>query len=230
MKELAGKFIVFDGPDGCGKTTQRDRVAEALQSAHLDIVTCKDPGGTAIGDRIRHVLLDYDLSQMDVRCETMLFMASRAQLVGEVIDPALAAGKTVLCDRYVSSTCAYQVAAGYPMQRVLDVAPFAIGGTWPDLTLVFDVDAEIGLRRTGRKPGSARRKSSSGQHGMFADAVVDAMEARPLDFHRRVRQAFLKLSDAYPRPVRVVKGADRQPADIHREVMDILSGMFAAGA
>ncbi len=113
MESLGGKFIVFDGPDGCGKTTQRDLLARHLEDQGLNVVTCKDPGGTEIGDRIRHILLDFDLSEMDVCCETLLFMASRAQLVGEVIDPALKQNKVVLCDRFVSATCAYQGAAGY---------------------------------------------------------------------------------------------------------------------
>ncbi len=98
--QLRGRFIVLDGPDGAGKTTQQKRLAESLEAAGLDVVTCRDPGGTEIGDRIRAVLLDHDLTHMDPTCETLLFMASRAQLLDEVIRPALAADKTVLCDRF----------------------------------------------------------------------------------------------------------------------------------
>ena len=143
MDSLAAKFIVFDGPDGCGKTTQRDLLARHLRDQGLDVVTCKDPGGTDIGDRIRHILLDYDLSEMDVQCEALLFMASRAQLVGQVIQPAIKQHKVVLCDRFVSATCAYQGAAGHDMQRIIDLAPYAIGKTWRDLTIVLDVDRTV---------------------------------------------------------------------------------------
>ena len=89
VDKLRGRFLVFDGPDGAGKSTQRQLVADALQAAGGDVVSCRDPGGTAIGDRIRSVLLDHDLSEMDVNCETLLFMASRAQLVTEIVKPAL---------------------------------------------------------------------------------------------------------------------------------------------
>lgn len=225
LRSLAGKFIVFDGPDGSGKTTQRDLLAAHLESQGLAVVKCKDPGGSQIGDRIRHVLLDFDLSEMDVRCETLLFMASRAQLVGEVIDPALRSGKVVLCDRFVSATCAYQGAAGYDIRRIIELAPYAIGDTWPDLTIILDVDVETGLARTGRKPhhSGKNRKQSAGQHSMFGDAVPDAMEARPLEFHRKVRESFLKLADFYPRQVRVIDTTALAGAQaVHRQVVEIL--------
>ncbi len=230
LNNLVGKFIVFDGPDGCGKTTQRDMVGACLEERGLDVVLCKDPGGSVIGDRIRHILLDYDLSGMDVRCETLLFMASRAQLVAEIIDPALAEGKVVLCDRFVSSTCAYQVAAGFDLARVLEVAPFAIGSTWPDVTIVLDVDIATGFERTGRTASQSgrNRKASVGQHSMFEDAVTDAMEARPLEFHRRVRKTFLTLAEHYPRPVEVID-AQRDSAAVHEDVMAALATRFSDG-
>ncbi len=222
MEQLRGKFIVFDGPDGCGKSTQREKLGRRLAASGLDVVHCKDPGGTNIGDRIRHVLLDYDLNEMDVRCETFLFMASRAQLAGEIIEPALAGGKTVLCDRFVSATCAYQGAAGYDVARILEVARYAIGDTWPDLTFVLDVDVEKGFQRTGREPHHAgKRRRHVGQQGLFDDAHTDAMEARPIEFHRRVRQTFLRLAEFYPRPVRIIDA--RGPADeVHEAVWEAL--------
>lgn len=203
---LAGKFVVFDGPDGSGKSTQRQRFGDRLTAIGADVVHCKDPGGTAFGDMIREVLLGHDLTHMDVRCETFLFMASRAQLVGEVIDPALAANKTVLCDRFISSTCAYQVAAGYDLKRVLDLGRYAVGDTWPDLTVILDVPAELGFERTGRQPKHAgkNRKRHAGQAMLLDDVQHDAMEARPIEFHRRVREAFLRLAESYPKPVVVI--------------------------
>lgn len=191
VDKLRGKFVVLDGPDGCGKTTQLDRLAEALTAAGGDVVRTRDPGGTEIGDRIRHILLDYDLSRMDVRCETLLFMASRAQLVGEVIGPALTAGRTVVCDRFISSTCAYQGAAGHDVEAVIRLGDSAVGRVWPDVTCVLDLSPEEGLERARRRSADSAR-------------AADAMEARPLAFHRRVRELFVKLPDVYPKPVVIV--------------------------
>jgi len=201
--QLRRKFIVLDGLDGSGKSSHHQRLESELIEAGLSVTSCRDPGGTAIGDRIRSVLLDYDLSEMDVNCEAMLFMASRAQLVAEVIRPALAAGNTVLCDRFVSSTCAYQGAAGYDPRRVIELARFAVGDCWPHLTLVLDVDPEIGFQRIGRKPHHAgkNRKKAAGESSLIAGTETDAMEARPIDFHRRVRKVFQELPTYYPTPV-----------------------------
>jgi dTMP kinase len=208
LERLRGKFVVFDGPDGSGKGTQIAMLADALRAANVPVVLAKDPGGTAIGDQIRHVLLDYDLSKMDVRCETFLFMASRAQLAGEVIRPALARGETVLCDRFISATVAYQGAAGFDPREVIEVGRHAVGETWPDLTIILDLPPEVGFERTGRRAaaGGARKEprgsgGNKGQRRMFDDVGTDAMEARPLEFHQRVRQMFRELERVYPRPV-----------------------------
>ncbi|MBL8880001.1 MAG: dTMP kinase [Phycisphaerales bacterium] len=206
-----GKFIVFDGPDGSGKGTQLARLEQWLGENGRSTVRAKDPGGTEIGDRIRHVLLGHDLAQMAPRCEALLFMASRAQLVREIVEPALNTGKIVLGDRFISSTCAYQVAAGFPREQVIALGNFAVGSTWPHLTIVLDVPPEVGFERTGRKPHHVSRRGGTGQLSMFDDAEPDAMERRPLDFHRRVRQLFLELPSAYPTPVAVIDGA--RPAD-----------------
>jgi dTMP kinase len=219
---LAGKFIVIDGPDGCGKGTQLERLAAWIGTIGGHSVRAKDPGGTVIGDRVRHVLLGYDLSEMDPRCETLLFMASRAQLVAEVIRPALAAGKTVLGDRYISSTCAYQVAAGFPRDDVIALGKLAVGDVWPELTIVLDIPPELGFERTGRKPHHVdRRRNHAGQLSMFDGATADAMERRPLEFHRRIRTIFRELPTFYPRPVVVLDGqpvADVVFAEVQKAV------------
>lgn len=224
VEKLRGRFVVFDGPDGAGKSTQRQLVADALTSAGADVLSCRDPGGTIIGDRIRSVLLDHDLSQMDVNCETLLFMASRAQLVAEIIRPGLESGRTVLCDRFVTSTCAYQGAAGYDAKQVIKLAHFAIGDTWPDVTMILDVAVEEGFGRTGRTAGDVgkNRRRASGQPVLFDGAQADAMEARPIDFHRRVREMFLKVGEYYPRPVVVVSGSGDAHA-VHARIMEALS-------
>lgn len=224
-QKLRGRFIVFDGPDGCGKSTQRELLGRRLTGAGLDVVHCKDPGGTVIGDRIRHEVLGHDLTRMDVRCETFLFMASRAQLVGEVIEPALRAKKVVLCDRFVSSTCAYQGAAGYDIRRVIELAHYAIGDTWPDLTIIFDVDIDIAFKRTGKKPhhvgNSRHRQKHKEQETLFQDVNFDAMESRPKDFHRRVREIMLTLPEVYPRPVKILP-ADEDAERVHQRVWELL--------
>jgi dTMP kinase len=222
---LRGKFIVFDGPDGSGKSTVRDQVAGHLRTAGLPITTCKDPGGTAVGDRIRSVLLDHDLADMTVHCETLLFMASRAQLVRQVILPALRQGHVVLCDRFVSSTCAYQVAAGDDLATIIQLAQYAIGNTWPDLTLILDVPVEVGFARIGQR-STARRTAQLAQTD--ESAGLDAMERRPTAFHTAVRTNFLALPGRYPAPVEILDAT--QPLDpIVNQVLDKLQRLAPGG-
>lgn len=223
-EKLKGKFIVFDGPDGSGKGTQIRLLKERLEREGLAVTLARDPGGTEIGNRIRNVLLGYDLSKMDVRCETFLFMASRAQLVGEVVEPALKAGHVVLCDRFISATCAYQGTAGYDISRIIELGKFAVGTTWPQLTLVLDVPSEEGFRRTGRKPHHAgrNRKKHDGDQGMLLqDVQADAMEARPLEYHRKVRNMFLALPKDYPGRIEVID-ATPAPDEVHRRIVETL--------
>lgn len=226
VENLRGRFLVLDGPDGAGKSTQREMLSDALTAVGVEVVSCRDPGGTIIGDRIRSVLLDHDLREMDVNCETLLFMASRAQLIAEVIRPALEAHKTVLCDRFVTSTCAYQGAAGYDPKRVVDLAGYAIGDRWPDLTLVLDVDVVEGFDRIGRKAKHAgkNRQRFAGEGSLFGDSQPDAMEARSMEFHRKVRTMFLAVADYYPRPVLVVDGRG-DPAAVHVQVLEALTSV-----
>lgn len=222
LERLRGKFIVFEGIDGAGKGAQLRLMQEKLSAAKIPLVMARDPGGTVIGDRIRHVLLDYDLSKMDVRCEAFLFMASRAQLTREVVDPALKQNQAVLCDRYVSSTCAYQGAAGYDPKRVIELARFAIGDTWPHLTIVIDLPIETGLDRTGRNVASKKQSSDvQGQVRLFADTHADAMESRPVSFHQKVRQMYLDLPKIYPAPVGIVDGQG-SVEEVHQRVLEAI--------
>ncbi|MFA5864504.1 MAG: dTMP kinase [Phycisphaerae bacterium] len=206
--KVSGKFIVMDGPDGCGKSTQIKLLADHLSEAGIPCVTVHDPGDTAIGDAIRKILLGLDHEHREIRCELLLFMASRAQLVSEKIKPALAADKTVLCDRYVSSSFAYQGAGGLDIKPILDVAKFATQQTWPDLTIVLDVTPQMGFQRIKEKRNLAH----------------DAMERRSLDYHQKVRDIFLKLEDFYPKPVKIVDAADTIE-NVRKKILEILTGV-----
>lgn len=221
--KLKGKFLVLDGPDGSGKTVQLDLLATSLASHGVPVVRTNDPGGTRIGDQISR-LLKYDAEgYMDVDTEVMLFMASRAQLVFEVIRPALAEGKTVLCDRFVSATCAYQGSNGYATDKIIQLGRFAVGDTWPHLTIIIDVPVEEGLERTGRKRYQKTKvnHTDARQSYLFQNAVVDRFDSRPLDYHRKVRAEFLKLANYYPGVVKIVNGSQRDIESIHREIEQI---------
>ena len=222
--KLKGKFLVLDGPDGSGKTVQLGLLASYLESIGVPVVSTNDPGGTRIGDQISR-LLKYDAEgQMDVSTEVMLFMASRAQLVSEVIGPALADGKTVLCDRFISATCAYQGSNGYPIDRIIQLGSFAVGDVWPHLTIIIDVPAEEGLERTGRKRYQKTKvnHTDAGQGYLFQNVVVDRFDSRPLDYHRKVRTEFLKLANYYPGVVRIVSGSQRDIDSVHQEIRQIV--------
>jgi dTMP kinase len=196
---LRGKFIVLDGPDGAGKSTQIALLQECLQRQALEVEVVRDPGGTDIGDQIRAILLDPANVAMSVRCESLLYMASRAQLYSEKIAPAMAQGKCVICDRWLSSTYAYQAVAGkIGAEVVLQTAQASLERVWPDLTIIVDLPSDVGLDRVG--------------------AERDRMEQKPHDFHQRVRQAFLELAQRGEAPMAVVDAAG-SPADVHERII-----------
>lgn len=172
---LQGRFLVFDGPDGSGKSTQLKLFLDAVRRAGLDVTEVREPGGTEIGEKIRDALLDHlDREEMSLRCEMLLYMASRAQLCEQVIAPALARGELVVADRFVASTYAYQGAAGgLPIGEIAAAAEIAMRGVVPDATLIFDVD----------------QKTAAGR----LNPLLDRMEAKGAAFHAKVRQGYLAL-------------------------------------
>lgn len=222
--KFSGKFIVIDGPDGCGKTTQLELLAEYLNNEGIEVVKTHDPGGTKIGSQIRHLLKYGAKGIMDVHTETMLFMASRAQLIAEVIKPAIEKGKTVLCDRFISSTCAYQGSSGYPLEKIIELGNFAIGDVWPNLTIIIDISVEEGLGRTGRKPRQksiANHKDANQSH-LFENTTPDRFDSRPLEYHRKVRKWFLMLEKEYPRVVKIVDGSNASIEKIHEKIKKVI--------
>ena len=191
---MSGFFITFEGPDGCGKTSQIPALAEFLRTRGVNVLTTREPGGTEIGDQVRRVIMDLRNKGMDARTEILLFQASRVQIVEQVIRPALHAGRVVICDRYADSTLAYQ---GYGHQTDMtflrQLLHFATGGLQPDLTLLLDVDVEEGLRRRQKGGGEWNRlddyevefhhRVRDGYHQLVAEepdrwVVVDAMQSR----------------------------------------------------
>jgi dTMP kinase len=225
IKKMIGKFIVLDGPDGCGKTTQLELLAEYFNKKGIEVVKTHDPGGTKIGDQIRHLLKYGAKGIMDVHTEAMLFMASRAQLVAEVIKPAIEKGKTVLCDRFISSTCAYQGSSGYPIEKIIELGKFAVGDVWPDLTIIIDIPAEEGLERTGRKPRQksiANHKDANQSH-LFENTTPDRFDSRTLEYHRKVRKWFLMLEKEYPRVVKIVDGSTASIEKVHQKILQLIS-------
>ncbi|MHC4476178.1 MAG: dTMP kinase [Planctomycetota bacterium] len=219
--KYSGKFIVLDGPDGCGKTVQLELLATYLRDQGADVVETTDPGGTDVGSQISR-LLKYDARGfMDVHTELMLFMASRTQLAAEVIKPALETGKTVLCDRFVSSTCAYQGSSGYPAEKIIGLWEFAVEDLWPDLTIIIDLPVEEGLERTGRKRYQKTKVNhkDANQGYLFQNVVVDRFDSRPLEYHKKVRKEFLRLPSYYPGPVKIVDGGQSNIETVHKKIV-----------
>ncbi len=178
--------MTLEGPEGSGKTVVAKRLAAELGSRGLRVVLMREPGGTRLGERVREILLGRADLGIDPRADALLFNAARAQLVAEVIRPALGAGATVVCARFADSTLAYQgYGAGMPIDELRGLAHVATGGLDPDLTILLDVDPELGIQR---KAAGARNR----------------FESIDLDFHRRVRSGFLELAAAEPQRWRVV--------------------------
>jgi dTMP kinase len=195
----AGMFFSFDGVDGAGKSTQMERFCLWLRQQGHDFVTCRDPGSTQLGERLRSILLEKSTTPIARRAEMLLYMSSRAQLVEEVIRPALEAGKTVVCDRYLLANIVYQGhAGGLDPADIRKVGEVTVGGLMPDLTFVFDVPVELALTRMSRE--------------------LDRMESQGIEYMHRVRDGFLTEIKTYPART-VVIDARGDMESIQREVI-----------
>lgn len=206
---MKGLFITFEGPEGAGKTTQIARVKEYLADQNISCTVVREPGGTAIGDLIRNILLDPHLEEMKQRTEILLYAASRAQLVEQVIRPALDKGEIVLCDRYVDSSIAYQsYGAMWSLDEVLKVNQVATGGLRPSRTYLLDLPVELGQKRIQSR-------------GM----KKDRMEQKEKMFHDRVREGYLALAQAEPDRFRVIR-ADAGIDEVFRQIVLDLKRML----
>jgi len=204
---VPARFITFEGPEGAGKTLQAERLATALGERGRRVRLIREPGGTRLGELIRSIVLAEveGADRIEALADALLFNAARAQLVAQVIKPALAAGEVVVCARFADSTLAYQgYGAGLPLRDLRAIAAIATGGVVPDLTLLLDVAPEVGL---GRKAAATRNRF---------EATFD------LDFHRRIREGFLELAAHEPGRWRTI--------DVSRDVEAVFTDVLAAAA
>jgi dTMP kinase len=206
IQALHGKFIVLDGAEGCGKSTQARLLAQRLLAGGVNSLLVRDPGTTPIGEKIRGILLDPAHVEMNMRCEMLLYMAARAQMMAQTILPALNAGSAVICDRFVSSTLAYQLGGdGLTAEEIRATADVAIKGWWPDLTIILDMPSGAAMSRVKREK--------------------DRIERRPPEYHERVRQNYLAQARSQPERYRQV-AADRSieevAADVWQAVLSIV--------
>jgi len=201
----SGKFIVLDGPDGCGKTTHTKLLVKWLKEKGVDIVTFREPGGTAIGERIRQILLNPEHLTMSTRAEVLLYMAARVQLWTEKIAPALKENKCIVLDRWLSSTCAYQGhAGGFGIDNVIKLAADCLERPWPDLTIILNLDLKTAAQRLNRD--------------------LDRMEQKGDGYHQKVREGFLEL--AKNQADFVVIDATKDIQTVHKKIIEAVENTF----
>jgi dTMP kinase len=204
-------FIVLEGPDGSGKSTQTRLLVERLREAGTTVAQTREPGGTPAAEAIRSLVLNPEFTGLDTRTEALLFAGARAEHVANVIRPALVRGEVVVCDRYIDSSIAYQgVGRDLGIERVRDLSLWATGGLVPDLTIVLDIDSALGLARAG--------------------SDLDRLEREPAEYHDRVRKAFVALALHDPERYRVVNAAgsiDEVAQRIQIAVDEFIAGRLA---
>ena len=197
-------FITLEGPEGSGKTTAIESTVKKLIEMGYEIVRTREPGGTPISEEIRNVILDKKNTSMDSRTEALLYAASRRQHLVEKVWPALKEGKIVICDRYLDSSLAYQGGArGLGIDEVLNINLFATENTWPDLTLLFDITPEEGLKRIAAN----------------ANREVNRLDLEKIDFHNKVRDSFLLLAKRYPERF-VIIDASKSREEVAKQTLE----------
>lgn len=210
-EDSRGVFISFEGSEGCGKTTQISRLARRFEQNGDDVLVTREPGGTSIGEEIRHLLMHHESGEgMCPETELLLFAASRAQLVREVLIPALEDGKFILCDRFLDSTTVYQgVGRKISSEPVQMINSFAAGDLLPDLTIIIDIPAEIGMERIKHRLGD----------------LPNRMERETIDFYKKVREGYLLLAQELPGRFVVVDGNAAEDA-VEESIWHELSRRF----
>ncbi|MHC4243763.1 MAG: dTMP kinase [Planctomycetota bacterium] len=200
--KFAGRFIVLDGPDGCGKSTHSKLLIQWLKEQGVTTIGFRDPGDTDIGEKIRQILLNPEHDAMVARTELLLYMAARAQLWAEKIAPALEANQCVVLDRWVSSTCAYQgCAGGFGMEKVIKIATDCLERVWPDLTIILNVDLQTASGRLNRQ--------------------LDRIEQKGDSYHQRVRDGFLQLAKQQENVLVVDAAAEVET--VHNKILQLIS-------
>ncbi len=189
--DMKGKFITFEGSEGCGKSTQSRMLSEYLKRKGYRVKYLREPGGTKISEKIRKILLDSKNDSMSAVCETLLYMAARAQIVAEIIKPTIRQGKIVICDRFLDSTLAYQgFGLGVEIKLIKTIGNFASAGIKPDLTIFLDLPVKVGLK--------------------YRHARKDRIEQRAFRYHLKVRRGYLKLAALEPRRIKTVRVAENK--------------------
>ncbi|MEZ7892372.1 MAG: dTMP kinase [Candidatus Wallbacteria bacterium] len=207
-----GIFITFEGPEGSGKSTQSNMLYEYLKNRNHDVITTFEPGGTPIANQIRSVILSRENIKMTPECEMFLYAASRSQHVREIIVPKIESGGIVICDRFTDSSIAYQGFGrelGY--DRVSEIQKIATGGVMPDLTIMLDIETEIGLERTFNKRNPNKIESSA-----------DRIELENITFHKKVRDGYLKLASMFPERIKVLN-ANEDPKAIFEKIKTLIT-------
>ena len=205
---MKGKFITVEGTDGSGKSTQIDMLMKYQREKKADVIFTREPGGTAISEKIREIILDINNTGMTGMTEALLYAAARSQHVEEKIIPAVNSGKIVICDRFVDSSIAYQGAArGLGTGRIMEINSFALCGIMPDMTLFFDLPPEKGILR------------KKNEH------ELDRLEAEKIDFHKKVYAGYKKLCKDYPERIEVID-ADDTVENVHNNVIEAVDRLL----